>query len=293
VGLRLKFNLVLLAVFLAGLVISATVSYNLLQRNALEEVRRNGGLLMDTALAIRGYTTNQIKPHMDPMNAGERFFPQTVPAFSATETLKSLREKYPDYAYKEATLNPTNPADRAEDWEAKVVNEFRGAPTTSELSGVRTMAGAGRVFYVARPLQIKNPGCLTCHSVPAAAPASMLRVYGSGGGFGWQLNEIVGAQIVTVPMNLPVKNANSAFITFMLSLSAIFAVLFIVLNLMLGFLIVEPISRMSTLADQVSTGDFSSSEFAADGHDEIARLKGSFNRMRRSLELAMQMIDKK
>jgi protein-histidine pros-kinase len=292
-GLRLKFNLVLLSVFVAGLAISAYVSYNLLQRNAAEEVKRNGGLMMDTALAIRGYTTSQIKPHMDPMNGGDVFFPQTVPAFSATETLKSLHQKNPDYAYKEATLNPTNPGDAAEGWEAEVVNAFRAAPDTAELSGIRSAANGGRFLYVARPLQIKNPGCLACHSVPAAAPASMLRVYGTAGGFGWKLNEIVGAQIVTVPMTLPVRNANSAFLNFMLSLAAIFTVLFIILNLMLSRLIVEPISRMSYVADQVSTGDFSSAEFDAPDGDEIARLKGSFNRMRRSLEMAMQMLEKK
>ena len=58
-------------------------------------------------------------------------------------------------------------------------------------------------------------------------------------------------------------------------------------------MIVEPISRMSRVADQVSTGDFSSSEFGVKGSDEVARLKSSFNRMRRSLSLAMQMLEKK
>ena len=292
-GLRLKFNLVLLCVFVAGLSISGYVSYTLLQKNAREEVQRNGGLMMETALAIRGYTTTQIQPHMSPMNAGEQFFPQTVPAFSATETLKALRQKYPDYLYKEATLNPTNPSDKAIGWETDVVNLFRAEPTRAELSDIRTAANGARFLYVARPLQIKNPACLACHSVPEAAPASMIKVYGSANGFGWKHNEIIGAQIVTVPLALPVSNANRVFITFMLSLFLIFSVLFIALNIMLSRLIVEPISRMSRVADQISIGDFSEKEFVVKGLDEIANLKTSFNRMRRSLAMAMQMLDKK
>jgi protein-histidine pros-kinase len=292
-GLRLKFNLVLLAVFLGGLMISAWLSYSLLQRNAQDEVLRNGGLMMETALAIRGYTTTQIKPHMDAMNAGDRFFPQTVPAFSATETLRALRRKYPDYSYKEATLNPTNPRDLAADWEAQVVAEFRANPDREEITGVRSLDGGGRFLFVARPLQIKNPACLACHSLPETAPASMIRVYGSGAGFGWQVGEVIGAQVVTVPLTVAVRNANNAFITFMLSLSAVFAALFIALNVMLSVLIVEPISRMSRIADQISTGDFAEPEFPVKGHDEIARLKASFNRMRLSLSMAMNMLEKK
>src|SRR3984893_12891536 len=45
------------------------------------------------------------------------FHPQSVPAFAATEIFGYLREKFPDYFYKEATLKPTNPRDRATDWE--------------------------------------------------------------------------------------------------------------------------------------------------------------------------------
>jgi protein-histidine pros-kinase len=292
-GLRLKFNLVLFAVFLGGLSISGYVSYNLLQQNAQDEVLRNGGLMMETALAIRGYTTSQIQPHMNPMNAGENFFPQTVPAFSATETLNALRQKYPDYSYKEATLNPTNPSHKSVGWETEVVNSFRADSARSEITGIRAAANGARFLYVARPLQIKNPACLACHSVPEAAPPSMIKVYGPANGFGWKHNEIVGAQIVTVPLTLPVRNANNAFITFMLSLSAIFAVAFIALNIMLSVMIVEPISRMSRVADQISKGDFSEAEFASTGKDEISRLKTSFNRMRRSLAMAMQMLDKK
>ena len=55
-GLRLKFNIVLALVFAAGMAVSAWVSYELLQRNAKHEVLSNAGLMMETALAVRGYT---------------------------------------------------------------------------------------------------------------------------------------------------------------------------------------------------------------------------------------------
>src|SRR5882672_11156462 len=152
-GLRLKFNIVLTLVFAAGMAVSAWVSYELLQRNAKDEVLRNAGLMMEAALSIRGYTVSQVKPHLESQLA-ETFLPQTVPAYAATETFNTLRKKYPDYSYKEATLNPTNPRDKAVEWEADVVNAFRNASAGGlpEVMGQRETA-VGPMLYLARPLQ--------------------------------------------------------------------------------------------------------------------------------------------
>ena len=136
-GIRTKFNLALFFVFLLGLVVSGAISYELLRRNARAEIVRNAELMMEAALAIRGYTVSQIRPHLEAQMANE-FLPQSVPAYAATETLNEIRKKHPDYQYKEATLNPTNPRNRATDWEADLVQTFRsGAQGANELIGER------------------------------------------------------------------------------------------------------------------------------------------------------------
>ncbi|MBN8451509.1 DUF3365 domain-containing protein [Accumulibacter sp.] len=288
-GLRLKFNLVLLAVFLAGFAVTGYVSRTLLDRHAREQVLGEARLVMEAALAVRGYTVDQVRPHL----VGQMdkvFLPQTVPAFAATETLNHLRRKYTNYAYKEATLNPTNLRDRPADWEADLIHSFRNRADQKEISGERDTP-TGRLLYVAHPIRIESPACLQCHSTPDVAPPSMIRIYGPANGFGWKLDEVVGAQVVSVPMSVPLENAAQAFRTFMLSLAAVFVVVFIVLNLLLSWLIIRPVTRLSAAADKVSTGDFEQPEFAEKGGDEVAVLASSFNRMRRSLEKAMQMID--
>jgi methyl-accepting chemotaxis protein len=288
-GLRLKFNIVLTLVFAAGMAVSAYVSYQLLQNNAKQEVLRNAGLMMEAALSIRGYTVKEVKPHLEAQLA-ETFLPQTVPAFAATETFNSFRKKYPDFSYKEATLNPTNPRDRAVEWENDVVGYFRSDPQMEEFKSERDTP-TGKMLYIARPITIKDPACLACHSVPSAAPASMIRQYGENNGFGWKHMETVGAQIVSVPMSLAIKNANDAFKVFIGSLAAIFVVTFVVLNAMLSFMILRPITRMSAAADKISQGDFNVPEFGK-GKDEISTLGVSFNRMRRSLQKALKLIER-
>jgi hypothetical protein len=135
-SLRLKFNLSLLAVMLLGLSVSGYFLHDLLQKNAREEVLHEAGLMMESALAIRAYTVDHVRPRLSKLPDDE-FMPQTVPAFAATETLATLQKKYPEYGYKEATLNPTNPRDKAEPWEAR--SSRASAPMAT--SGSRTACG--------------------------------------------------------------------------------------------------------------------------------------------------------
>jgi HAMP domain-containing protein len=289
-GLRLKFNLVLLLVFMLGLGISGYISYELLQKNARDEVLRTAGVMMEAALSMRSYTVGHVRPNL--RVSEDEFLPQSVPAFGATEIMNLLRKKYPDYAYKEAALNPTNPRNRAVEWETDIVNEFRNNAERKEFMGTR-MTPNGLSMYLARPFQIKDGACLACHTSAEVAPPSMVKLYGNSNGFGWKLNEVIGAQIVSVPMSVPIENANRAFYTFMGSLAAVFVVLFVILNLMLSMLIVRPIRKMSAAADKISVGELDIPELPEAGKDEVALLAKSFNRMRRSLEKAISLIDEK
>jgi HAMP domain-containing protein len=289
-GLRLKFNLVLLVVFLMGLGVSGYISYDLLHKTAREDVLRDAGVMMEAALSTRQYTVSQIRDKL--VQKEDEFLPQSVPAFAATEIMNQLRKKYPGYSYKEAALNPTNPRDRAVEWEADVVNAFRNDSARSEISGMRETP-TGMSLFLARPFQIKDPACLTCHTTPEMAPVAMVKLYGPNNGFGWKLNEVIGAQVVSVPMSIPIENANRAFYTFMGSLAGVFFVLFVILNIMLSLLIVRPITRMSAAADKISKGDMDIPELTEAGRDEVSLLARSFNRMRRSLEKAISLIDQK
>ena len=289
-GLRLKFNLAMLFVFGLGLATSAYVSYELLQKNARDEVQRNAGVMMEAALAMRSYTIGHVRPNLKPMD--EAFLPESVPSFSATEIMAQLRKTHPDYAYKEAALNPTNPRNRAVEWEADIINEFRNHDDVRELAGTRNTP-TGLSMYLARPLQIKDGACLACHTTADSAPLTMVKLYGPANGFGWRLNEVIGAQIVSVPMDLAIAKANRAFFTFVVSLAGVFVALFIILNVMLSFLIVRPIRTMAAAADRISTGALDIPELRESGRDEVSRLARSFNRMRRSLEKAISLIDDK
>ena len=287
--LLVKFNLIYVLVMALGIGVSGLIARNLLQANAQEEVLNGARLMMDKALAVRAYTSKQITPLLETQMKYE-FLPQSVPSYSAVEVLTAVQAKPPEFAYKEATLNPTNPRDRAVGWEVDIVGQFRNSAELKEFVGQRDTP-AGRSLFIARPLRITDPACLRCHSSVDAAPRTLVDKYGPANGFGWNLNEVIGAQIMSVPMTLPLERAGRSFTVFIGSLVGVFVVVGVVLNAMIWWVVVRPVSRLSSLADRVSQGELEAGEFVHGSRDEIGVLAESFERMRASVVQAMKMLD--
>lgn len=286
--LLLKFNLIFLLVFLIGLAGASLVARSMLQQVAVEEVTDRARLLMEKANAVSSYTADQIRPLLE-SEMQHAFLPQSVPAYSAHEVLATMQKAYPDYSFKSAMLNPTNPRDRAVAWEEDVVSQFRSRPELKEVVGQRDTP-AGAALYIARPIRISNPVCLTCHSTPDAAPPTLVARYGPSNGFGWKMNETLGAQVVSVPMAVPMQRADQALWVVVGVLSAVFLLIGATLNFMLWRLVIRPVSRLSAIADKVSLGE-DAPEFEVRSRDEIGTLTESFGRMRKSLAHAMKMLD--
>jgi protein-histidine pros-kinase len=247
-------------------------------------------LMMAGAKATRDYTNDQIKPLLLKNPDHEtNFLPQTVPAFSAITIFSALRKNYSDYSYREATLNPTNLVDRAEDWEADIIRYFEDHPSEKQLVNERETP-TGRQLYLAKPMRA-GASCLECHSEPSVAPAAMIRKYGSNNGFGWKLNQVIAAQIVSVPMTVPNGIAEKAYRNLVLFLITVFVVTILALDSALYLLVIRPLHTVSTAADRISRGDTDVEPIEPHGKDEIADVTASFNRMRVSLVKALKMLE--
>ncbi|MBW8757952.1 MAG: DUF3365 domain-containing protein [Burkholderiales bacterium] len=287
--LLVKFNLVFLLVFLVGLTASTLIARSLLRQAAKEQVVDTARLLMTGANGVSTYTASQIKPLLE-TQMKYTFLPQSIPAYSAAEVITHLQKTYPDYAFKSAMLNPTNPRDRAVAWEEDIVRTFKQHADLKEFIGERETP-TGTALYIARPIALTNPGCLACHSTPEAAPKTLTDKYGPANGFGWTLNEPLGAQVVSVPLTLPLQQADRQLMVVVGVLAGVFLLIGVALNLMLYRLVIRPVRTLAGIADRVSLGEFEAPEFAVRSKDEIGVLSDSFNRMRTSLAHAMKMLE--
>jgi protein-histidine pros-kinase len=289
-SLLLRVNLILGVVFAGGLASMLVLNRGLLMDSAHREAMDQAKIMMLSARAARDYTNDQIAPLLQD-KLQDNFLPETVPAFAAARIFERLRKDLPRYTYKEATLNPTNPEDRAADWEADVVRHFRNFPQMQEWSLERDTP-EGRMLVLARPIRVESASCLLCHSRPQAAPAAFRARYGDANGYGWQVGEIIGSQIVSVPATVPQELAERLLREFMVLAAGAMLAVFAAVDVALVLFVIRPLRKMTAIADAVSTGADDAAQFAARGATEIVALGGAFNRMRRSLEKALQMLER-
>ncbi|MBV9911379.1 MAG: DUF3365 domain-containing protein [Sinobacteraceae bacterium] len=286
--LLLRINLALLATLGAVTLLLGYVSWYRAQLNARRQVMQEARLMLDSALAIRSYTAAEILPLLESRMHTE-FLPQSVPFYAATQNFLKLSEQHPQYSYKEAALNPTNPRDHATDWEADLIQQFRNHPSTHEISGERDTP-TGAALYLARPI-VAQTECLGCHSTPAAAPQAMVARYGPDHGFDWQDHEVVGASVVSVPLQSAAAAASQLFHSFLIWIIASLVLSLALVSTFIWLLVVRPVRRIARVADELSTGGAAGEEFPTGGSPEIAALVRSFERMRVSLGKAFHLLE--
>jgi HAMP domain-containing protein len=289
VKLLTKFNLVFIVVFGLGMLLISYNAHHFLMNSARQQVLEQAELMSASASATKGYTDQQVSPLLEKASRHETtFLPQTIPFYAANATFRYLRSTHPNYSLSEAALNPTNPDDRAEAWEADLIDYFRNNPSQGEHIGQRSTP-VGPVLYVANPI-VAGQSCMTCHSVPTLAPRTMVQHYGRDNGFGWKPNRVIGAQIVSVPMSVPIAIANRGFRDLLIGLGSIFLLTILLVDLALYVIVIRPLSRVSKNADIVSKGEVDMPPLEVHGRDEIADVTASFNRMHTSLVKAFELL---
>src|ERR1700743_47110 len=119
-GLRTKLNLLLIGLAVLAIGAFALLSTPFLQSIARDEVLQRSRILMESAAGTRKYTSEEIAPILTPMMK-VKFYPQAVPAYAALRNFDLLKAQNAEYTYREPALNPTNPSNRAIDWEADII----------------------------------------------------------------------------------------------------------------------------------------------------------------------------
>ena len=289
-NIKYRFGFIIVFCVLIGLVSVSLLSYQMERSQAQEEVHHTAVLILETATAIRSYTAKEVKPIIK-AGGHEDFISQMVPSYSALSTLAILQKSMPEYLYREAALNPTNTNDRANAWEVSVIQEFRRDPELKELVG--EIDGFKKKTYVARPIRVKSEGCLECHSVPERAPPSMVAKYGTNNGFGWKLNEVVGAQIVEVPNYMADQKAMNSFLITIGALTAMVVLGFSTFLILYRVYVATPLQNITERAEAISLDNSGSVSDKPAVGGQFSKLEGAIHRLQTSIDYAADLIDKK
>lgn len=274
---------------LFGVLLASVAAYFIVTRNSAEDCLQNARIMMEGVNGTRTLTSENVSPFLQEQMKME-FLPSGIPSLAAQTNFRLVQRQWPEYTYREPTLNPTNPSNKARDWEADIINEFRDHPDKSELVVTRETA-AGQFLTLARPLKVGSQSCLTCHSTADKAPPTMTALYGVQNGFGWKLGEIVGAQVISIPLAVLVERAQHTFLLIVAAVVGAFSVAILMVYILLSILVLKPVRRISDMASEISLGKLTAPDLVSRSRDEIGSLTASFNRMRRSLQESLKMLE--
>ena len=245
-----------------------------LQHEAEEDVTTRATILMETIDSARNYTIHNINPLLENrLDRESTFIREAIPAFAAREIFERFRDRpeYHDFFYKEAAPNPSNIRDLADGFENRLVEQFRRQPNLTELSGYRKTAGS-TLFYIARPLAVKEVSCLKCHTTPEIAPKGQIAIYGDRRGFGWKLNEVVASQTIYVPADEVFARSRRNMALMMGIFAAIFAVAVLSINRLLKWRVIQPLKQLTAIAQRVSTGPMTAEQVGAFDAPQIVKV---------------------
>lgn len=291
-SLSRKLASLLTVIFLLSLTLVIGMMNILLTNYTVKQIDSRSNFLIDSMSAVREYTDKQIDPLLSPLNATSSIFlPESIPFYSTQKVFSYLHSNpdYAEYSYREVALNPTNPKDLADSREAQLIRTFRANPSLKILRGDRTTP-QGIYHFVAKPIRVNDQKCLSCHSSYEKAPASLVATYGKTNGFNWQLGDVVGAQIVSVPVDAIYKAKQDSLSWFGLLNAAAFLVTAGALLLFIGKVIVRPMKMISSRAFEASIHPDNVEFSEKQRQDEIGLIAQSFDRMKQSLMIAMRML---
>lgn len=274
--------------FLLSLVTGTAAFYFVLRNRALGEAEERARILLSTALAVRNYTDHHILPIITQLPRND-FFEESVPSFAAQTVFRQLGGEAGLYTYREPALNPTSIGDRPSPLEVELIRRFRDSQNLVELAGVRDI-GMERLYYVARPIRITDPACLICHDTPDRAPAAMLARYGRDNGFGWRLNEVVGIQLLTVPVAEEFSGMVGLVASLAGGLLLVFGICYAALSTTLDTTLVRPLKALAHAADQASLSGSHVVTPPRGGVLELCRLAEAIERLRCSVVKAMERL---
>ena len=287
-----KFTLMLSAVFIIGVIVSGVVLWGVLQQSAQNEITSRGLILLQAMNSVRNYTSNHVRPLLeDELYTSPEFISETVPAFSAREVFEKFRQDdhYSRFLYKEASLNPTNLRDMADDFETDLLSKMERDPDVPQMSGFRQLNNEN-VYFIAQSMIIADESCLTCHGSAANAPENLLAKYGPNNGFGWQLNDVVAAQVIYVPAEEVFNTALRSFLLVMSIFALTFLLVVILINFLLRQYVIQPVGVMGELAGKISADDIASADIEADNlvristrADELGQMTRLFQKMAREV----------
>jgi HAMP domain-containing protein len=287
-SLATRFNWLVVAFYLGSLAIAAPLAYVIARDQAYEAAGKELRLLVNMVKAVRSYVSDDVRPAL----LDAKFY--HTPAISSTVATalvaRRFLDKEPEYYIKVASDNPLNPKNKAEEFELELIERYRADASLKEL--VLQGEIGGKPYLVSASPSHNAKACLACHGKPEDALATIKAAYGVSSGYNYGAEgEVVGVAVVGVPAGHIDQIALQRSLAVIGLLTIVFTIFFIAVNFMMKRSVINPLTKITTVAQAVSQGDLNT-KVEVDRADEIGQLAHALELMRRSVVTMMRQSKK-
>lgn len=290
--MSIKFKFILAVIICLMITMGIGVwKLNLLQLKAFEnEILNRTELVLSFGQASRNYVINQLTPAVE-KHTDAMIFEAKSNAYATRSIFEIFNQNFPEYIYRQTSLNPLNMSGKADEFEAQIIAKFKENPAIKQLTGYKKLNNQ-ELFYVAKPIKVEA-SCLQCHGRVAVAPQEIQEKYGTNHGYNWLLNDINSALMIYVPTK-DIRTHQTYLITIVLSIFVSLTVILIILIYVLfNKLVGSRIGRISQVMSQAALNPGLTARINEQASDEIGVMVKIFNRMADSLDDSYNYLEHK
>ena len=278
-SIRVRFIIIIGVLSLVASLSLAFASYQFSVKNAMADAKKQGAIVFNMIHSSRMFFKKNQRPLVAELVEEDRFYPEIMSGFVMTRGVWEIFEKrFPGYKFKQATLDPLYPPNKADADETKLIAEFDADRKIKNREGKMTKNGK-HFYYFAKPVQVEDK-CLRCHGTPEEAPKDQIEIYGTESGYDWRKGQVVSTAIVYVPMDAAMAAAKKAATTlFGMGVVGII-VLMGVIWFFLSRGVVVPLAKLEEKTRQISLGKELEEDIGVNSKDEIGDLAKAIDRLR-------------
>ena len=221
----------ILLIFVLLYVVLGGLFYRFYEHLVFQEAQRQATAVLSSFNALRTDIETVQKPGIYRLQKERKldkdfFDPKLLSAsYIARHVLANyIKDNDVDYQYKLAATNPRNPHNKADSFEAGILQKFRSGVLKSYSTIVEDQGK--KYFYQALPLSRNVASCMRCHSTPGRAPRGLIRLYGDQAGFGEKIGQMRAFISLKVPISHIIDQHKRDFFITLFVLFILFALFY-------------------------------------------------------------------
>ncbi|WP_419784881.1 c-type heme family protein [Pseudodesulfovibrio sp.] len=244
-----------LFLLMAGLVAFYSVGLHVHLNRLMEgEAREKASLILASVEAVQRYVRGTLRPVMYENLLPDHFVLEAMSTSYVTRAVMSDPNlKHENFEYRRVAEGARNPHSEATPLEREFIERFKADPKLTHLEEFRDVKGERS--FVTVYAQRYDSSCMHCHGEPSSAPKELIERYGVTRGFGKNIGELAGIDMVRIKVERDVGGIRDAIISFAMLFALGILVQFLVIQGFFYRLVVHSLRRVTAFMHRLFPGE--------------------------------------